>query len=505
MKFLIALVMAAHIMLVPLDDRPVTYQLPRLLGRIAGVDVVTPPHALLGNYLRFGDPDAIVAWLNSSKPATSYVISSDMLVYGGLVASRVPGVTYDTADLRLREFATLQRRSPGAWIGAFGTIMRLAPTGVPALGDAAHFFAAYPAWTYLQDYANLHDPPLPREEARAQKLAALAGPQLLQAYLQTRYRDYAVDHLLIARTAQGRVDRLVLGQDDAKPYGLHVKELHALQAFVEERGVSSRVAIEPGADELGMAFVARALARQARWRPRIEVRYSRPDGGTYQDPLEFAPLDVTVDSLIRLCRGKRVERNPDFVLYVRVPKTNAATDDALVAAMRADVARAVPVSFADLSFEESYADQGAFARRLLQSGLAGHLEAYASWNTGANTIGTALAEAIAAGAGRRLHTYDALAHRTFTFMRFVDDVDFHVRVRPDLNAWLNAQGVTDHTYLLPAVAAQTAARNRDELWNDAVATLAQLYPGYHIASMRITLPWDRTFETRIDTAIAPNL
>lgn len=503
MSLIFAIVAAMRIVLVPLDDRPVTLQLPVLLGRIAGASVMTPPRRLLGNYLTFGKPDAIIAWLNSRAPRVrSYVISSDMLAYGGLVASRVPGVTYDDAYFRLREFDTLRRRSPGAWIGAFGTIMRLAPTGVPALGDAAHFFAAYPAWTYLQDYANLHDPPAPDELARARHLERLIGPSLLHAYLETRYRNYAVDHLLIARARDGSIDRLVLGQDDAKPFGLHIKELHALETFAAADGTSTRVAIEPGADELGMVLVARALARHAGWQPRIAVRYSTPRGASYQDPLEFAPIAVTIEHLIQLCGGVRDDAHPDITLVVRVPNTGAALDNALLARMQALERAGTPVAFADLSFEGSYEQQGAFAQRLLASGVASRLDAYASWNTAANTVGTALAEAIAAGAGRRNGTYDALAHRTFTFMRFVDDVDFHVFVRPDLNRWLSLHGVTDHTFLLPAVARAAAKRNRAMLWNAAAATLNELYPGYHIAAMRITLPWNRTFETQIDVGIA---
>lgn len=505
MKLAIVLFAALHLVFVPLDDRPVTYQLPELLGRIAGREVVTPPRALLGNYLHFGKPDAIIAWLNRTPPAQRYVISADMLAYGGLVASRIPGVTYADAYSRFREFDTIRRRAPGAWIGTFGTVMRLAPTGVPALGDAAHFFAAYPGWEYLQDYANLPDPPQGADAALAQKYAALAGPQLLDAYLQTRYRNYAVDHALIARAASGSIDRLVLGQDDAKPTGLHVKELHALQSFATAEDAGARVSIEPGADELGMAMVANALAQEAHWHPRIAVAYSTPDGAAYQDPLEFAPISVTVDGLISLCGGVRDDVHPDVTLFVRVPSTTPPLDDALLAAIGEREESGASVALADVSFEESFDRERAFAQRILQAGVASKLDAYASWNTSANTIGTALAEAIAAGAGRRMHSYDRLAHRTFTFMRFVDDVDYHVFVRPDLDRWLAAQGVTDHTYLLPAVAAATAERNRALLWHDAGQTLAQLYPGYHIASMRITLPWDRTFETRIDVGLAPNL
>jgi hypothetical protein len=59
--------------------------------------------------------------------------------------------------------------------------------------------------------------------------------------------------------------------------------------------------------------------------------------------------------------------------------------------------------------------------------------------------------------------------------------------------------------LLPDVAAATEMRNNSALWNDATVTLSQLYPGLHIAAMKITLPWSRTFETELDVSLAPNL
>lgn len=89
-------------------------------------------------------------------------------------------------------------------------------------------------------------------------------------------------------------------------------------------------------------------------------------------------------------------------------------------------------------------------------------------------------------------------------MRFADDYAYHVEVRPLLDAQLEAQKI-DHMLLLPPVAARVAEENRALLWNEAQAILTQLYPGYHIAAMRITLPWDRTFETQIEVGLAPNV
>ena len=493
---------------VPLDDRPVTRQLPLLLGAIAGRSVVTPPRADVGHYLTPGKPDVVLRWLNGpqARRATAFAISTDMLVYGGLVASRVPGVTYPDAYARLQEFRQLRRQHPTAWIGAFGTIMRLAPTGVPALGPAKDFFAAYPTWSYLQEYANLHDPPLPSEEARAAQLRGLIGDSVLQQYLDARTRDYQVDATILQIAAQGAIDRVVLGQDDAGPVGLHVKDGRALRSLADRLQLGSRVSIEPGADELGMAVVSQALARGARWTPRVAVRYSTPDGATFNDPLEFAPIENAIDALIDLSGGVRDDVTPDILLYVRVPHTTAAQDDALYAQLQSDVSSGKRVAFSDISFlSGSFAPQAAFAQRLIAGGVAARLDAYSSWNTNANTVGTALAEAVAAGAGRRTHTYSALAHAEFTFDRIVDDYAFHDFVRPDLNRYLNARGVSDHTYLLQDVALDVSQRNDAELWSQAQTLLAQLYPQYHIAAIRVTLPWDRTFETEVEAALAPNL
>jgi Protein of unknown function (DUF4127) len=495
----------ATIAFVPIDDRPVTAQLPVMLGRIAGVSVEAPPRDLQGIFLKPGSSDAIVAWLNheaAKSDTNAFVISTDMLAYGGLTASRVPGPTYADAEFRLRELAHLRARRSRSWIGAFGTIMRLAPTGIPA---ATPFFAAYPIWSYLQEYANLHDPPLPSEAARAQRLRELIGEPILDAYMATRGRDLAIDRLLLKLTASGTIDRLVLGQDDAGPVGLHVRDVQLLQQDLAAEGLTGRASIEPGADELGSALVANAIARAARWTPRIAVRYSRPDGATYQDPIEYAPISTAIDALIGVCGGIRDDDRPDIVLYVRVPGTTAPQDAQLLSDMSAAIGLGRSVAVADLTYLKSYRDQAAFAQLLLSSDVARRIDAYSSWNTNANTVGTALAEAIAAGAGRRMGTYDDLAHRTYTFTMFLDDYAYHDFVRPDLNATLAAQGVVDHTLLAPDVAGAMSQRDRALLWGYAVKILAQLDPGYHIAAMQLGLPWSRTFETSIDVGLAPNL
>ena len=499
---LVPSILAVTMVVVPLDDRPVTAQLPRLLGAIAGVQVAEPPRPLLGRYLTPGNAPGIAAWLRESAPrdARAYVISADMMVYGGLVASRVPGVTRGDAYTRLRDLAAFRATRPDASFAVFGTVMRLAPTGVPASGAAAHWpFAGADVWGAIQQYAGLPDPPVtPDDRAKAQRIRDRLGP-VLDAYLATRARNRDVDLFALRLAAEGAFDRVVLGQDDAGPVGLHLDDLAALRRFAAQWTPPSRASIEPGADELAMALLAQALARDAAFVPSVRVIYSRPDGASVNDPLEFSPIAGTIGDLIRTCgaRAARPGERGDVDLFVQVPATGAADEAQFVDAIARDPSRA---AVADLTFlaTEDYPQQRALTDALAARGVAGSVAAFASWNTVANTVGTALPEAIAALAGRRTGRYDARAHATFTLMRYVDDIAFHTAVRPALNAGLNADGVPDHTYLTPAVAARTEAADRAALWPLGLALLEKIAPQFRDGGFTITLPWDRTFETELD-------
>jgi hypothetical protein len=359
-------------------------------------------------------------------------------------------------------------------------------------------------WPLIQQYANLPAPlQTPEQEAYAARLRERIGPPL-DAYLSARQRDLGLDLALLHADARGAVDRVVLGQDDAGPVGLHVPELAELRAFATAAMPYGRWSIEPGTDELGMVYVGYALVRQAGIVPRVHVIYSRAGGETVQDPLEFAPVATTIRDIIASSGGVEVPAGApaDVDLFVRVPDTGDADEAAFVDAIARDPFRA---AIADLSFlaARDPAQQRQLMDELAARGVAGNVLAFASWNTTANTVGTTIPEAFAVLAGKRMNAYDANAHRTFTFMRYVDDVLFQKVVRPKLNADLAAAGVTNHDYLLPEDAARATAEDDALLRPLAVDLLAKIAPAYRIRDLRITLPWNRTFETRLDVRLSP--
>ncbi len=490
---------------VPLDDRPVTYQLPVLLGRIAGQEVITPPRGELGNYLQPGDPDAILRWLGSERTqeVAAIVASTDMIAYGGLVAARIPGVSASDAYVRLRALADLKSARGVPFVGVFGTIMRLAPTGVPKLGAATGYYATGSTVDEIAAYANLPDPPLTEADRhKASLLRAAIGAPTLSAYLATRKRDREVDVWALQMAAEGGYDRIVIGQDDAGPTGLHLKDVAALERAAAAFGLGERAAIEPGADELGMAMLAQAFARSAAWVPSVRVVYSRAGGGATNDRLEFEPVDATIGRLVAACGARRVESGEDITLYVRVADTSAADERSFEDALAADVAAGKSVTVSDLTFLEGTpgSEQQELTNALVARGIAGKLDGFASWNTDANTVGTSLAAAIATGAGRRSGRFNARAHAEFMLDRYIDDYAFHQFVRPALNEELRKRAV-DTTLLLPEIAREASDDNRANLWPYALDLLTRIYPQYRDKGLTITLPWDRTFETQIDVRL----
>ena len=109
---------APKIAFVPLDDRPVTLQLPDMLGRIAGQLLLVPPRSAIGSYLEPGRPDEILRWLGSpqTERVSALVASIDMVAYGGLVASRIPSAAAEDAVARLRNLAAFKNTRPAAFI-----------------------------------------------------------------------------------------------------------------------------------------------------------------------------------------------------------------------------------------------------------------------------------------------------------------------------------------------------------------------------------------------------
>ena len=116
---------AEKILLIPQDDRPVSLAYTVSTAEKAGYTIITPPTSYLSGRNRKGSPDKIWNWLkNNISSADACVLSTDTLIYGGLVDSRKHNDSMQELYLRADRINELHNEYPNIPIYAFGTIMR---------------------------------------------------------------------------------------------------------------------------------------------------------------------------------------------------------------------------------------------------------------------------------------------------------------------------------------------------------------------------------------------
>ncbi len=203
--------------------------------------------------------------------------------------------------------------------------MRLAPTGIP-MERRSSLPTRRGRTCKIMRTCTIPCCPAKRRSAH---LRELIGEATLDAYLATRGAISRLTACCCKLTANGRIDRLVLGQDDAGPVGLHVRDVAPLQSDLAAQGSSG----EPRSSRAPTNWGWRSSRTRSHARP-VDAAYCRSlfHAGRSLVPrqIEYAPISTAIDALIGVCGGVRDDNRPDIILYVRVPGTTPALDDALI-------------------------------------------------------------------------------------------------------------------------------------------------------------------------------
>ena len=151
-----------RLLALPLDARPaVRAQVVHLMAA-GGWELVVPPADRLGHLRQPADRDALVAWITrEASTVAGFVLSLDMLVYGGLVPSRFVDDEEGALASRLLWLRELRAAHPGKPLYAFASTMRIsrsldAEEEKPYWSE--HGLAMW-AWSFHRDrHAQLGDP-----------------------------------------------------------------------------------------------------------------------------------------------------------------------------------------------------------------------------------------------------------------------------------------------------------------------------------------------------------
>ncbi|GAB2530352.1 DUF4127 family protein [Paramicrobacterium agarici] len=489
-----------RIALMPLDDRPVNVLLPQDVANVAGVALDVPDASMLPRYREQGDTDALAAWLRerAADPSTTHlVVSIDMLLYGGLIASRTSQDSVREVVGRLDVLRDIKRERPELTIFAVSLVMR-----------ASNSYSNAEEPEYWKDYGKdlhvlggaLHQQLDSADVGDVDALAEVPDG-VVTDYASRRVRNHVVNLNALLLRSEGTIDFLAITADDTATFAAGSAEQVWLRHWMRFLPGARDTLMYPGADEVGAALVARAIASADGIRPRFEARTAQEGGFDLVPPFENRPLIESVERQIRAAGAERVESGADIVLvlhapdparhdmfrgYPETPDVDAA--EATVELVRRSLDGGSRVALADVRFPNG-ADAELLSR-LAAAGLLERLEAFGGWNTAGNTIGSVVALAVAGEAGRASGAFDAEASKRALLTRLLDDYAYQTVIRSEKGADL----FPDRFPLADEAHVENA---QSVIRDDMNQMLRDTLPGGDWSVTSLTLPWRRSFEVAI--------
>ena len=260
----------ARVALVPLDDRPAGLQSAQLAGAIADVEVIGPPRYRLGHFTAEGDADGIAEWLDGLDLASidAVIVSTDMLAYGGQIASRRPSPSQEKALRRIAALGRLKARRKDARVYAFSTLLPLQP---PEDGRKGKWRETIVQWAELGG-GNAKDP----QAAEAQRLETDIPPPMIELYRTVRARNFAVTGAALDLAAKGAVDDLVIITTSSAPRGLAAAEQDDLMARAASQRITPRVQVIADADQAALLLLGRAVGDITGLHPGVVLEAGPP-------------------------------------------------------------------------------------------------------------------------------------------------------------------------------------------------------------------------------------
>lgn len=489
------------LLFVPLDNRPVCLDYAVETMKAAGWNVETPPLEYIAGNDHSGNPDKLYEWLAArSATANAIVISSDALIYGGLVDSRTHQLPQDILTSRAERLLNLKSLGGDPLVYVFTTIMR-SPKASSAPVEPAYYAEWGPKlfrMGVLEDKLDLKE--ISRKERKELSGLKVEIPQAVQEdRARRRSLNIATTELLLHGVESGNFDYLLIGRDDTAPYSQAHKEARKMDILVRELP-KEKIRFFSGADQLGLLLLSRAASRVSYEIPMVYVDFAEGKGGETIPAYEDDEIAFSAAEHIHAAGGWPTANlaRADLVLAVNTPfdgvtveasnpkNTGTITEhtEKFVADVKRYLKQGKAVAVADIAYGNG-ADN-ALVRKLFEEEVAEKLAAYGGWNTAGNTLGFAL------GQGLLSKSMDTADLQSLLEIRYLDDWAYQANVRNKTyveliwpNYWPNSGLNTQQVQEAEAVITKD------------ILDIAEPVLGAKVSSYNFTLPWKRMFEVEV--------
>lgn len=400
----------ARIALIPIDNRPVCYQLPKLIIEQAKEHILyLPEMELMGDLTKPAQIEKIIKWLSELKDIDIFIISLDTIAYGGLIPSRKSGENIEVIADRINKLAEILHNTK-AKVYAFSSIMRIANNNI---NEEEKIYWDYWGKKIYEYSYNFH---------KKGNFQTDIPKEILSDYLNTRRRNFEINKYYVELKRSGLFDTLVFSKDDCSQYGLNVLEAKELK--IHAKGLNN-IFIKTGADEIPLTLLSRAINTEKRI--KIMPIYTHPNSINRISKYEDISVKESVESQIELAGGIIAdEQNFDMLLLVNnfqyeqgelvmdveVPTFNGSLN-----------LTEKPYCIADIV--NANGSDNDFVSKLFSQDLK-KFYGYAGWNTTGNTLGSVIAGALTYYEAQKP---DKNSFNKLQTIRFLDDWIYQANIR----------------------------------------------------------------------------
>lgn len=481
-----------RILSIPLDERPFNYDYAaETASNIGGIEFIQPPLSLLGSKKETADIERLWEFVLSESPrCDATIISAEMMLYGGLLPSRLHHTPVDDLTALAGRFRELRAASPKTRLLIFSLIMRIPSYDSDEEEPEYYRDFGRRLFQYSETLALMGRTPTDTDALTRRQLLEQEIPEDIRLeFLERRKTNHEVTKYLLGLYADGVFDDFIIPQDDNSPIGLQVLEREALLQKIGENDL--KVELYAGADEVGCTLLSRVICDTMPRRPVLGPLWSTPAGRHIIPKYEGQTYAETVRRHVVSAGMELVDYSGDtdgidMILAINTPalEMKESSDqevfaptqelETFVGTVERLVQKGIPVLVADVAYANG--SDLTLVQLLNQRGLLGKISGYSAVNTNGNALGTVLAQGCAA--------FMEADTSLMVLSRLIDDCCYQAVVRKLVGA------------IYPY-----AWHTADKGTQKAIDTLMPLAIEYFIGNIPYTvhcsLPWNRLFECRI--------
>ena len=490
---------AETVLFVPQDDRPVSLQYTVDTAKAAGMTVLTPPQNLISGKTYKGQADQIWNWVEQNAGrADVMVLSTDTLIYGGLVDSRKHNLPLSTLEYRLKRIEALKANYKNTRIYGFGTVMR-SPRASGG-GTEPSYYADYGPTIFqiaaLQDKLDAGT----LTQAETQKLMSLQASvpvEYLQDWFSRRQKNMQINKGLIDEARKGVFEYFALGHDDTSQLSQSALEGRYLSQY--SKGIPrTQYGSFPGADQLGLLLMARSRTDESVEKPTFSVIYPLGGAGKTLPGYEDQTIDKTIAEHVEAVGGTMTTAGkPTVLLAVNTPLSTSTSEseafgnlpmvsqatNAFVDRIQQATEQGVTVSVADIAYNNG--SDNTLVGAMYKRDILYKIGAYNGWNTASNTVGYAIAQ------GLLLKSMSPEGHRDMLTQQYLDNWAYQANIRKDIYRMQDSIRTDNVRY------SGDLNSKLEEYLQERIQDFGKTYLKVDPRTIKATFPWGRLFETDI--------